>query len=108
MKKSESVHEGYFQFEPEDPVYEDHFPGNPVVPGTLIIDAFVTAARSVMEGQGGCSIDNFRFRHFISPGRYAFCMAFQADGRVRCTLYDNGRKVVAGGITRLVQGAGQS
>ena len=96
MQHPELIHEGYFLFDPEDPIYADHFPGNPVVPGSLIIDAFLTAARPAMERLGQCFIENFRFRQFISPGRYAFRMERKTDGRTQCRLYDQGKVVVAG------------
>ena len=80
-----------------DVIYADHFPGNPVVPGSLIIDAFMTAARPVLEERWEAfSVENFRFRHFISPGHYAFRVAARADGSMQCTLYDDGRTVATG------------
>ncbi len=32
---------GLFFFDPLDKIYKDHFPGTPVVPGSIIISAFV-------------------------------------------------------------------
>jgi 3-hydroxyacyl-[acyl-carrier-protein] dehydratase len=96
MQNPECSHEGYFYFDPEDPIYADHFPGRPVVPGSLIIDAFVTAARPAKARLEECLIENFRFRQFISPGRYAFRMERKADGRTQCCLYDQGKVVVTG------------
>lgn len=37
---------GSFHFPANDPIYADHFPDIPIVPGTLIIHAFVTAVKS--------------------------------------------------------------
>lgn len=96
MHHAELVSEGCFHFDPEDPIYTDHFPGNPVVPGSLIIDAFVTAARAAMKGQGQCLVENFRFKHFICPDRYVFTVERKTDGRMLCRLYANGRAVVTG------------
>ncbi len=96
MQPPEFMHEGHFLFDPEDPIYADHFPGSPVVPGSLIIEAFLTAARPAMEMWGDCFIENFRFRRFISPGRYAFRLQCKSDGRVQCVLYDDGKSVVTG------------
>ena len=96
MQRPEIVHEGHFHFDPEDPIYDDHFPGFPVVPGSLIIEAFLKAARSSMRKWGGCSVENFRFRRFVPPGRYAFGIQSRADGCVQCTMYDCGRAVVTG------------
>jgi len=96
MHSPECSHEGHFYFDPEDPIYTDHFPGRPVVPGSLIIDAFLTAAQSARERLEQCLIENFRFRQFICPGRYAFRMERKADGRTQCRLYDQGKVVVTG------------
>jgi 3-hydroxyacyl-[acyl-carrier-protein] dehydratase len=96
MQNPELIHEGHFHFDPEDPIYADHFPGSPVVPGSLIIEAFVTAAGTEIKRQGRCLIENFRFRRFVSPGRYAFRIQSKADGCVQCTLFDNGSTVVTG------------
>ena len=88
---------GIFFFDPDDPIYADHFPGSPVVPGSLIIQAFVTAVRSCVAAQGACSIENFRFKRFISPGKYAFRLSHGINGNdVRCPLYENESPAVTG------------
>ena len=98
MGKSDGVYQGHFLFDPADPIYADHFPGNPVVPGSLIIHAFMSAVRSEFEGRGAWRVENFRFVHFISPGRYSFRVERQADGCFRCTLYTKGRKAMTGSL----------
>jgi 3-hydroxymyristoyl/3-hydroxydecanoyl-(acyl carrier protein) dehydratase len=37
--------EGNFFFDPDDGIYRTHFPGYPVVPGSLIVHAFLKAGR---------------------------------------------------------------
>lgn len=96
MQNHESIHEGQFVFDPQDPIYRDHFPGQPVVPGSLIIKTFMTVARSVFNGFDLGAVENFRFKRFISPGCYSFRLQRMADGAVRCMLYDQGRTVVSG------------
>lgn len=105
MQNPELFRAGHFHFDPQDPIYQDHFPGSPVVPGSLIIDAFMTVARPALQGQGGCSVENFRFRQFIRPGRYAFRMQRKADGCMQCTLYANDRAVVTGTLRGQVPGS---
>jgi 3-hydroxyacyl-[acyl-carrier-protein] dehydratase len=91
---------GEFFFDPGDFIYTDHFPGNPVVPGSLIIEAFMSVVRPVVEGAWETlSVENFRFRHFISPGRYAFRVAGTPNGAMQCTLYSGGRTVVTGNLS---------
>jgi 3-hydroxyacyl-[acyl-carrier-protein] dehydratase len=97
MERSELSLDGEFFFDPCDVIYSDHFPGNPVVPGSLIIEAFITVVRPVLEERWETfSVENFRFRHFISPGIYAFRVTARADGSMQCTLYDGGRTVATG------------
>ena len=97
MKTPESLIAGEFFFDPEDLIYQDHFPGKPVVPGSLIIEAFIRAVRSVAQGGvTGLFVENFRFRHFISPGRYAFRVTGGFTGSMQCALYDGDRTVATG------------
>jgi 3-hydroxyacyl-[acyl-carrier-protein] dehydratase len=98
MEPPESDIAGEIFFDPQDAIYPDHFPGHPVVPGSLIIEAFMRVVEPVLADGGKIwSLENFRFRHFISPGRYVFRVAVNADGPMRCVLYD-GSRVVATGI----------
>jgi len=97
MGAPESIVAGEFVFDPEDLIYPDHFPGNPVVPGSLIIEAFLRVIGSAAKSRGtSWSVENFRFRRFISPGQYAFRISRNSDGSMRCALYDDGRTVVTG------------
>jgi len=64
-------------------VYADHFPGAPVVPGSLIIHAFMREAACL--GWTVTGVAGFRFRRFAQPGAHLFAM--HREGRwVRCTL----------------------
>jgi 3-hydroxyacyl-[acyl-carrier-protein] dehydratase len=97
MATPEPIVAGEFVFDPEDLIYPDHFPGNPVVPGSLIIAAFLRVVRSAAEDEGtSWSVENFRFRRFIPPGRYAFRVSGNSDGSMKCALYDDGRTVATG------------
>ncbi len=58
-----------------EPFFQGHFPGQPIMPGVLIIEAMaqvagVMAFRSGMEGKSVffMSIDNAKFRRPIVPG----------------------------------------
>jgi 3-hydroxyacyl-[acyl-carrier-protein] dehydratase len=74
---------GSFTFPADDPIYADHFPHAPVVPGTLIIHAFRQEA--TRRGWQASGIRAFRFRHFVTPGTYAFTLTPTEYG-LRCTL----------------------
>ncbi|MDX9746439.1 MAG: hypothetical protein WCX84_06340 [Syntrophales bacterium] len=81
--------EGAFHFDPDDGIYTDHFPGYPVVPGSLVIDAFLKISGSVKR------IENFRFRSFLFPGVYQYRIVCLGD-YWECTLFRNEQIMVRG------------
>jgi 3-hydroxyacyl-[acyl-carrier-protein] dehydratase len=88
---------GTFFFDPGDAVYADHFPGNPVVPGSLVVHAFITAAEKNGIDTSGCRLENFRFRRFVAPGEYGARIRRSASGkRMVCELVSDGRVLAAG------------
>jgi 3-hydroxyacyl-[acyl-carrier-protein] dehydratase len=89
-------HEGTFYFDPADRIYEDHFPGSPVVPGSLIVSAFSEAGKKIGFVADCLTIENFRFREFVPPGEYPFTLELLSD-RLKCRLYQ-GRKTLVTGV----------
>ena len=71
MKPPDQMETGYFYFDPEDPIYRDHFPGSPVVPGSLVIHAFMEATGRPTGVEAERTATRFRFKQFIQPGKYA-------------------------------------
>ena len=61
-----------------EPVFQGHFPGRPIMPGVLIVEAMAqTAAALVVHTMGGSaegrlvyfmSVENARFRKLVVPG----------------------------------------
>jgi 3-hydroxyacyl-[acyl-carrier-protein] dehydratase len=102
MEAPDAFIAGEFFFDPEDFIFADHFPGNPVVPGSLIIEAFMRVVLPVVEEEWETLlVEDFRFRHFISPGRYAFRVTRITDGAMQCALYAGGRTVATGFLSGL-------
>jgi 3-hydroxyacyl-[acyl-carrier-protein] dehydratase len=97
----DSVFSGSFYFDPADPIYADHFPGCPVVPGSVIISAFLEAGQTVRPGLRPQGVQNFKFRTFLPPGEYPFRLEIQED-RLQCRLWQqetgNRRPLVTGTI----------
>lgn len=90
---------GVFYFDPADPIYADHFPGCPVVPGSLIVQAFIKALRNSGMGMRPGRIQDFKFRKFIPPGEYEFLLENRGDS-LRCRLLQpgtDGRRFLATG-----------
>jgi 3-hydroxyacyl-[acyl-carrier-protein] dehydratase len=91
--------EGVFYFHPDDGIYQDHFPGYPVVPGSLIVHAFLKAAADAGFSPDYLAIENFRFREFLSPGHYVFRIELD-EKQLNCLIYSGERKLVTGVLKR--------
>ena len=91
--------EGVFYFHPGDGIYGDHFPGYPVVPGSLIVHAFLETAADAGFLPYYLTIEDFRFREFLSPGQYAFRIEL-AEDRLKCQIYRGEKKLVTGVLKR--------
>ncbi len=66
---------GYKNVSINEPFFQGHFPGNPVMPGVLIVEALAQAAAILMrDGQESdliplfMGIDRARFRRRVTPG----------------------------------------
>ena len=83
------VKEGILHFAPDDPIYREHFPGFPIVPGSLVVMAFLDLA-----GDAG-GIERFGFRSFLVPGDYRYRMVRLQKGW-ECTLLEGKKTMVKG------------
>lgn len=86
---------GVFLFDGSDPLYAGHFPGNPVVPGSLVVEAFVTLLRG--RGHAPSAVKNFRFRTFLPPGSYGWRVVLDGE-RAVCTLFKGEIPAVTGEV----------
>lgn len=93
------IRDGFFYFDPEDGIYRDHFPDHPVVPGSLIVQAFVKAIG--VPADGPLELAEFRFKRFIAPGTYRYHLDDQG-GHIACRLYDRDITVVTGQVKRCI------
>jgi len=85
----DSVLRGVFYFDPADPIYADHFPGFPVVPGSLVISAFLKAGQAAVPGIRPEKLQDFKFRTFLPPGEYEYRLESRGD-RLQCLLFQPG------------------
>ncbi len=92
---AETLHPGY---PPGHPAFDGHFPGNPLVPGVLLLDAVVHAScEPEALARGGVCIDQVKFTAVVRPGQSLVidCPSpLAAGGRFRVL---QGARVVAGG-----------
>jgi 3-hydroxyacyl-[acyl-carrier-protein] dehydratase len=98
--KKHEILNGMFFFDPGDPIYAEHFPGNPVVPGSMIIHAFMLVAEKCGFYLAPVSINNFRFKRFVSPGEYPYRVEI-IDKNLKCILLDGDSQAVATGTLSL-------
>ncbi|EJL80658.1 3-hydroxymyristoyl/3-hydroxydecanoyl-(acyl carrier protein) dehydratase [Polaromonas sp. CF318] len=61
-----------FVVAPDHPAFAGHFPGNPIVPGVLLLDAAVHAVQQALEAAGAatrpCEISAAKFLSPVGPG----------------------------------------
>ena len=94
----DAIH-GVFFFDPKDRIYQDHFPGSPVVPGSVIVHSFFSAARQAGLLSSGLSIDRFRFKSFVAPGEYEYRIRVRKKDII-CELYQGEEMMVEGRLNR--------
>jgi 3-hydroxyacyl-[acyl-carrier-protein] dehydratase len=97
---SDNEFTGTFFFDPSDKIYKGHFPGNPVVPGSLLINGFNTIIRNNFSDNGTLLAANFRFRKFLKPGRYSFSV-IPLKSAYKCVLFLDGKTMVTGEIKKV-------
>jgi len=97
MTKNKTIN-GSFFFDPQDPIYNVHFPSFPVVPGSLIIDAFFKAMKKILPTNSKIIIKNFKFIKFVKPGSCDYIIE-QFNTNWKCQLFQNEKLVAKGKIT---------
>lgn len=90
----------------DHPAFAGHFPGAPIVPGVVLLDAAVHAAMQHLcasrSGDGKtaspvCQINSVKFLSPVGPDE-ALCISFasSASGSLRFDISNSGQKVATG------------
>ena len=88
---------------PEHPAFEGHFPGDPMVPGVLLLDAVVHALCEASQADaGGLRVDSVKFLAVVRPGE-ALTVHGEAGGGF--SLRQGERIVATGSLAPLRAGA---
>lgn len=78
-------------FSREHPCLPGHFPGNPIIPGTLILDRVIETLQQSLDGQEVREVISVKFLRPLLPEQ-AFTIAYQAKGeeiRFDCKIDSN-------------------
>lgn len=92
---------------PDHPAFAGHFPGAPIVPGVVLLDAAVHAALRMLRpagidsaeatGNAGCSVGSAKFLSPVGPDEtLLLCVDSTAAGSARFEISCRGRKVAIG------------
>jgi 3-hydroxyacyl-[acyl-carrier-protein] dehydratase len=92
--------------------FRDHFPGMPVLPGAMVLEGFVQAARHCLAAREGGhdrwvlhAVENMRFNRFATPGEVVQLEADldgEQEGAADGAVWFKGRAKVDGrGVCRL-------
>ncbi len=89
---------GIFGFEASLAIFKVHFPGYPVVPGSMIVDRFICEIKRITRCDiTSIKVKKFKLLKFIPPGNYKFSIKYE-EQRYICMLYENNTIVVKGEI----------
>lgn len=61
------THAATFRVPAQHPALAGHFPGNPIVPGVVVLDAVISAAEAWLGA--GLAVDRLSFAKFLAPLR---------------------------------------
>ncbi len=81
---------------PDHPSVAGHFPGKPVVPGVVILEAVIAAAESWRPGRTVTGMPSVKFMHPLKPGaRFRIRLVEETD-KLEFTCFLDERILVAG------------
>lgn len=84
----------------DHPTAAGHFPGNPIIPGAVLLDQVIEAIAGA-DGAGDILIRSAKFLHPVRPGEVVeLRWERRADGQTgfECRLLDPERLVLAGSL----------
>ena len=88
-------------FRPDHPAAQGHFPGNPIIPGAVLLDETLRAIEAGLDtGLAPFRIRSAKFLHPARPGdRVQIEFSRTARGEIKFTCAVEGRTVLTGQVT---------
>lgn len=84
-------------FPPEHPLFMDHFPAAPCVPGTLVVASLQAKSAKHFPQWRVTGIQRFRFYSFIEPGQYTYSLTLHPENAlIHCELRSATRRLAGG------------
>lgn len=84
-------------FSATHPALAGHFPGNPIVPGVLLLDAVATALAKAMPGTQVIDLPSVKFLSPLRPGEDCLLQLEAASaGRWRFSMHAGERRIATG------------
>ena len=85
----------------DHPAFAGHFPGNPIVPGVVLLDQAVLFAEKLL-GKSGLNwqVGNAKFFSPVGPGEMlVFALQTKASGAIAFTVKTAERDIASGSLT---------
>lgn len=88
----------------EHPAFAGHFPGNPIVPGVVILDQALLFAEKLLSAgvdrTGAWQVGNAKFLSPVAPGEVLlFTLEQKASGNIAFSVKSGERSVASGSLT---------
>jgi 3-hydroxymyristoyl/3-hydroxydecanoyl-(acyl carrier protein) dehydratase len=84
----------------DHPAFAGHFPGTPIVPGVVLLDAALHAIAAATGGAlRGCQLNSVKFLHPVTPG-VAVSLVYEvmANGTIRFDILADTGKIASGSV----------
>ena len=88
-------------FPPDHPAADGHFPGNPIIPGAVLLSETLLAIEASLGlSLSPCQVKSAKFFHPVRPGdRVRIDFARAAKNEIRFTCMVDAKTVLAGQVT---------